>query len=92
MVENIKNSTNPSLNQAWNQSSMNINGQSLNFPTSRLGKTTKSFDCKIGPDFEKVSCMVKHLYRKRTQQAIEHHKMGLHKIITKHKYKSHFLC
>ena len=82
-VEINKNSTNHSLNQAWNQSNINRIGQSFNFPACRLGKTTKKIGYKMGPYFEKVGCMVKQINRKETQQATEHHKTGLLKIITK---------
>ena len=30
----------------------------FNFSNYRLGTTHKNFDCKMGPDFEKVSCFV----------------------------------
>ena len=91
MVEINKNSTNHSLNQAWNQSNINRIGQSFNFPNYGLGTTHKNFGCKTGPNFENLSCIIYQLYRKGTQQATEHHKMGLHKIVQKIKYKSHFL-
>ena len=53
MVEINKNSTNHSLNQAWNQSNINRIGQIFNFPNYGLGTTHKNFGCKMGPNFEK---------------------------------------
>ena len=52
-VEINKNSTNRSLNLAWNQSNINRIGQSFNFSNYELGKTHKNFGCKMGPNFEK---------------------------------------
>ena len=83
MVKINKNSNNQSLNQAWNQSNINRIGQSFNFSNYELGKTHKTFCCKMGPNFEKVSCIVEQLYKKGTQQDTEHQKMGLLKIVTK---------
>ena len=57
-VESNKSSTDHPLNQAWNQSNINRIGQSFNFSNYGLGTTHKNFGCKMGPNFEKVSCIV----------------------------------